>query len=277
MSEGEKVNYPEWAPEILVEGYKMWMAAPPAERKTWMTDPNDFIAELVRRGVPINPDEAENIRQQQYRERLRIPDEERMALINLLITDLRMKKAWPVLAKRTRSDLEFYEFFEACELAIAGWRGDPKQTAVEKRAHYREVGKVARRLAFLLDRSRDFDLYWPEDLIEDHDIKWFLEDMGIPSSESIDEDMLRIRLGGPSIDDVLYDIAEKAERYAQEKNLVKHPNSPNAEIRYFIRSLSAYCLRKYGQPLHDVVTITTSVIFNKSDIDNTYVRKTIKR
>ena len=46
--------YPEWAPEILVEGYKMWMATPPAERKSWMTDPNDDIAELVRRGVPID-------------------------------------------------------------------------------------------------------------------------------------------------------------------------------------------------------------------------------
>lgn len=271
------MNYPEWAPEILVEGYKMWMAAPPEERKSWMPDPEDFIAELVRRGVPIDPEYAENIRQRQYRERLRVPDEERMHLVKLLITDLRMKDAWPILSKRTRSDLEFYEFFEACERAIAAWRGIPKLTGTKKRAHYEEVGQVAKRLAFLLERSSEFDLYRPEDLIGHHDIKWFLEDMGITSTENIDEDMLRIRLGGPPIDHVLEDIAEKADKYAQEKNLVKQPNSPNAEIRYFIRSMSAYCLGKYGQPLHDVVAITTSVIFDKPNIDNTYVRKTIKR
>ena len=122
-----------------------------------------------------------------------------MALLNLLITDLRMKNVWSILARRTRSDLEFYEFFEACEQAMAGWRGDPKQTAAEQRANYREVGKAARRLAFLLNRSRKFDLYYPEDLIGDHDIEWFLEDMGIPSQHSFDIDMLRIRLAGPQL------------------------------------------------------------------------------
>ena len=269
--------YPEWAPEILVEGYKMWMASPPAERKSWMTDPNDYIAELVRRGVPIDPEDAENIRQQQYRERLHIPDAERMALVNLLITDLRMKNVWSILSRRTRSDLEFYEFFEACEQAIAGWRGDSKQTVAEKRAHYREVGKVARRLAFLLNRSREFDLYSPEDLIGNHDIEWLLEDMGITSQQSFDMGMLRIHLAGPSTDMVLEDIAEKAEKYAQEENLVKHPNSADAEIHYFIRSVSAYCRCKYGQPLHDVVAITTSVIFDEPNIDTDRVRKTIKR
>jgi hypothetical protein len=101
--------------------------------------------------------------------------------------------------------------------------------------------------------------------------------MGFGNSENIDIDMLRFFLGGPPIEAVLENIVEKSDEYAGEENLVKQPNSPRAEIRYFIRSMSAYCLGKYHQPLHDVVTITTSVIFNKPDIDNTYVRKTIKR
>jgi hypothetical protein len=271
------MNYPEWAPELLVEGYKMWMATPPSERRSWMTDPNDFIDELARRGVVIDPDDAENIRRRQYRERLHLPDAERMALIKLLITDLRMKNVWSAISKRTQSDMEFYEFFEACEQAIAGWRGDPKQTFAEQSAHYREVRDVAKRLAFLLERSPKFDFYWPEDLIEDHTIKWFLEDMGFTNLQSFDMDMLRISLGGPAIDSILEDIAEKAEKYAQEKNLVKHPNSANAEVHYFIRSVSAYCRLKYKLPLHEVVAITASVIFNRSNIDKDYVRKNIKR
>lgn len=270
------MKYPEWAPEIFVEAYKMWTEESP-ERVSWMTDPNDFIAELERRGLSIPPDEAENIRQRQYRDRLSVPDIEKMDLVKLLITDLRMKEVWAVLARRIRSDLGFYEFFEACVEAIAGWRGESKLTVAEKRAHYTEVGQVAKKLAFLLDRSREFDLYLPEDLIGDQDIKWFLEDMCITNGENIDQDMLRIRLAGPQVDSVLWDIAEKAEKYAEDKNLVKQPNSPNADIHYFIRSLSAYCKRKFGQPLHDVVAITTSVIFDKSNVDNTYVRKIIKR
>lgn len=269
--------YPKWAPVILVEGYKMWQAALPAERGRWMADPNDYIAELVRRGISIKPDEAENIRQRQYRERLRIPDEERMDLVRLLITDLRMRDAWSILSKRTRSDLEFYQFFEACEQAIAGWRGDSKLTAAEKRAHYTEVGQVAKRLAFLLNRSPEFDLYSAEDLIGDDFFEYFLEDMGFVNPETIDKEMLRFFLGGPPIDDVLENIAEKSDEFAKEKNLVKQPNSPNADIHYFIRSLSAYCRGKYDQPLHDVVATTTSVIFDKSNVDNTYVRKNIKR
>ncbi|SCY42311.1 hypothetical protein SAMN05216420_10632 [Nitrosospira sp. Nl5] len=271
------MNYPEWAPEILVEGYKMWLAAPPAERGHWMADTNDYIAELVRRGISVTPDDAENIRQRQYRERLRVPDEERMHLVKLLITDLRMKDAWTILSKRTRSDLEFYEFFEACEQAIAGWRGDPKLTAAEKRAHYREVGQVARRLRFLLERSPEFDLYTAEDLIEGDYFECFLEDMSFVNQENIDKDMLRFFLAGPPANDVLENIAEKSDEYAKEENVVKQPNSPNAEIHYFIRSMSAYCMRKYAQPLHEVVAITTSVIFDIPNIDKDYVRKNIKR
>jgi hypothetical protein len=171
-----------------------------------------------------------------------------------------MKGVWKALDRRIDIDFEFLQFFNACEKGITGWRGNIKQTASERKAFYQEIRETATKLLSLVNKSDKFDSYYIEGLGAPNDVHY------APSSLS------EI---APSIDNVLIDISEKATQYGEEESLVKKPNSPNAEIHYFIRWLSRYCQRRYNQPLHEVVAITTSVIFNKQNIDTDYVRKLV--
>ena len=76
-------------------------------------------------------------------------------------------------------------------------------------------------------------------------------------------------------DTVLINISEKATQYGEEKPTVKKPKSENADIHYFVRSLSRYLRNRYNQPLHDVVAVTTEVTFDRQSIDSDYVRKLV--
>ena len=78
----------------------------------------------------------------------------------------------------------------------------------------------------------------------------------------------------PSIYVALDDIATKALTFSKEEPLVRKPNSENAHIHYFVRSLSGFLKKRYGQPLHEVVATTTCVIFDQ-EIDTDYVRKIV--
>ncbi|PTR14515.1 hypothetical protein C8R31_106189 [Nitrosospira sp. Nsp2] len=267
--------YPEWAPQNLVELHKRRMDGGSLESKFKTGDPETVIADLMQTYEGnITKENVEDIRRSLYRKSFGLPYKEGTELLKLLITDLRMKDVWKSLIKRAKSDQDFPNFFRACEWGITGWRGDMRQTPSERRAFYQEIRNAAGLLQSLLNKASGFDYYSINNLVDDQQIEWLLEVLNAPNDVSY----ARFSLSDitPSILEVLNDIGKKASQYAEDESSVKKPNSRNAELHYFIRFLSGHCERCYGQPLHDVVTVTTSVIVDQWNIDNDYVRKIVK-
>lgn len=271
------MNYPEWAPQILVDRHKKRTDSNLPDGKFNPHDPETIIADVIQKHEGnITEENIEDIRRSLYRNSISgLPDKESTAILEQLITDLRMKDVWKTLAKRVVDDREFLQFFSACEGGITGWRGDLKQTSSERRAFYKEIWDTAANLQTLMSKAGEFNFYSIHKLMDDQQIKWLLDVL----SGTTDIRYARFCLHDviPSMFEILNDIAAKATQYAEEESSVKKPNSVNAEIHYFTRSLSDYCQRQYNQPLHEVVAITTAVIFNQQNIDTDYVRKIVKR
>lgn len=268
--------YPEWAPQILVEQHKKRTDSDAPERKFKTHDPETIIADVIQKhGNKITEENIEDIRRNLYRKSLfGLPDKESTVLLELLITDLRMKDVWKALARRIEKDQEFFQFFNACEGGITGWRGDLKQTPSERRAFYQKIFDAAAELQGLMSKADDFDYYSITKLIDDEQIEWLLEVLDATNDVSYTRFSLSEII--PHYFLVLNDIAEKAKKYGEEESSVKKPNSENADIHYFVRSLSGYLSRRYGQPLHEVVAATTGVVFDRQNIDSDYVRKLVR-
>lgn len=301
------MNYPEWAPKTVVELHKRRTEGDQSARQ-FKRDPETVIADIrqkygrditeanfkvfggkLYRRVPVGslPDDAECLRRKFYRRSPvgSLPEDERTVLLEKLITDLNMESVWITLAKRATHEHDSLRFVTACVRGITGWRGDQKQTAGERRAFYQEIHDTAGKLQSLMDEASAFDSYSINALVLDEACEWLAKVLAvfygsIPAGEVPDARHLDARycLSGmiPSIDDVLNDIAEQAKQYRDGSSPVKKPNSQNAKIHYFVRLLSDYCRQTYSQPLHEVVAITTSVIFDLPNCDDDYVRKIVK-
>lgn len=279
------MKYPEWAPKTLVEQHKRRTEGDQSARKFKTRDPETIIADIKQKhGHDLTEGNAEDIRRKLYRQSMLggLPDNERTALLEKLITDLNMKGVWMALAKRATHERDPWQFFTACEGGITGWRGDQKQTAAERRAFYQEIHDTASKLQSLMHKASEFDFYSINKLVEDQTVEWLIETLDatlsdiIPAGQEVSYARFCLSEVIPSSFEVLKDIGEKAKQYRDEPSTVKKPNSQNAKIHYFIRLLSDYCQRAYAQPLHEVVAITTSVIFDLPNCDDDYVRKIVK-
>lgn len=276
------MNYPVWVPKSLVDLHKELINH---ERGFAGHDQESIISDIVEKhGSSISDENLENIRRQLYRNILMgIPKNEKLSLLEKIISDQNMKSVWVALSKRYKDEFtDPRRFFHACQMAIAGWRGDLKQTPSERKAFYQEIYDTTAKLANLMSMAGEFDHYSVGRLIKDDSIEWLKEVLEIPNFYSSDKEMeisyVRFSLSEiiPSFDVVMNDIAEKAKNARDEITSIKKPNSKNAEHHYFIRSLCDYCQMVYGQPLNQVVAITTSVVFDLQNCDEAYVRKIVK-
>lgn len=268
-------NYPEWAPSTLIETHK---AESDGSCGPNSFDPESIIADAKAQfGGQMSEEAVESLRQQLYRNVLAsLPGRERTELLGRLLTDLRMKSVWKALEKRVANERDYHAFVNACEHFITAWRGDNKRTAAERRAMFQEVAAAAANLQSLLCLCSEFDDYSIKKLIDEEKIQWFID--VLPARNTDDAWYASACLSEiiPSVQDVLQDIAQRATEYGEMEPVVKKPNSSNAQIHYFVRCLSNYCVRRYQQPLHEVVAITTAVVFGTQDLDSDYVRKIVK-
>ena len=278
------MNYPDWAPKTLVELHKLKTEHSRSKKPSLALDPESMLADIIEKSdIPISADNAEHLRRQLYRRSMLfgLPDKEELSLLEKLITDQNMKAAWTALSKRFKDDRKnARQFFSACQFGIAGWRGDPKQTPTERRKFYQDLYDTAGKLESLMSTSGGFDYYSINQLIEDDTLEWMIGALEIPAypSESEAVEYVRFTLSDviPSMNDVFRDIANRAMELRDASVTVKKPNSHNADVHYFIRTLSAHCRRAYDQPLNEVVAITTSVVFDLPNCDESYVRKIAK-
>lgn len=275
------MKYPEWAPPILVERHKSRLDSKSPERKFKTRDPDAIVAEAAKEYEGMTEESIENYRRYLYRTSLGLPDEESTVLLGKLITDPRMKDVWKALAKRIDKNVDFFNFIGVCEGGISHWRGNLKQTAAERKAFYQEIRDTAGKLMYLMYKSDKFDFYSINALIDKEAVKWLLEALDADSDFYGDEDKnldyAHFSLSDviPRIQEVLTDIANKAMQYSKEEPTVRKPNSENADIHFFVRTLSEYFRNKYKQPLHEVVAATAEVVFDRQNIDSDYVRKLV--
>ena len=202
-----------------------------------------------------------------------------------------MKAVWASIARRIEIELEFVHFWTTCGTIIQGWRRAQKLSTKQHREYFQKIHEHALALAQLMYETVEFQHNSITDLIETDSIKWLLEALNTSLSKFVyeerstlyapadeEESILYARtmlaLITPSVDVVLDDIATKALTFSKEEPLVRKPNSENAPIHYFVRSLSGYLKKRYGQPLREVVATTTYVIFDQ-EIDTDYVRKLV--
>jgi len=283
------MDYPDWAPSVLVKLHKTSLEKP-------IPKAHPTIKFKKLKNIPDSV--YEEIRSENYRRGIiELPRNEGAELLGKLLTDLNMKKVWVSLSKRNKETKQYHRYWNACQNGILGWRYNRKLTSKQHREYFNGISEDAINLYIKLRDTKEFINFSIADLIAKERIKWCLEaikanPLNEPSknksnkvnsssepSEFSDEqiEFSKLAIGRiiPSLQYVLFTIAEEARQYANEKPIVLKPGSDNAEIHYFIRYLSRYMQKEYGQPLHDIVATTTSVLFEK-DIDSDYVRKVIK-
>ena len=263
------MNYLEWAPSILVEWHKDQLdKKSPKDKFTEKHTPNEILNYKNMTEARI-----ESYQRYTYRKYIGYFNEESTALLGKLITDTRMNNAWKTLSKRINKDSDYYFLFYVCEDGIAGWQSDLKQTAAERKKFFKEIQDTAGKLINLMDKSGEFDFYSIAQLIDEERFKWLINALDTPRDLSFTgAAVLGIM---PEIHKVLLDISEKSVRYGNVEPSVKKPNSENADIHYFVRTLSQYFKDKYKQPLHEVVAATAEVVFDRMNIDSDYVRKLV--
>jgi hypothetical protein len=278
------MKYHEWVPTTLVELHKFRTEGDQSARKIKTRDPETVIADFEKdRGEEFTEAFAEEIRRKIYRQlTIYLPDEESTAFLEMLITDQSMKAVWVSLTKRTTPERDPLQFFYACERGITGWRGHQKQTTLERRKYYQEIYDIADRLEGLMLEASAFDSYSIDKLVSEGSIEWLHKVLknsfsSTDTASKKDHD-IRFLLSKvvPEIDEVLHDIKQKAGQYRDETTTVKKPNAENAKVHYFVRLVSDYCQQTYSQPLHEVVALTTSAIFDLPNCDIDYVRKIVK-
>lgn len=277
------MNYPDWAPESLVELHKFRLNSSKNSNSTEHLNPDEYI-EKLKRDEKYNHYDIQawgRLKESLYRNQMFLPKAEGDRLLGRLLTDRRMKEVWLTLARRKKGQDDPRRFWLTCDSCIVGWRGEPKITQNERLAILDQIKASAADLQHNMHLLKDFNHYSINALIETKTVEWLLETFDsdlsqFDESRAIDYAKFCLSEVVPSFDTVLMDIHSKAEGFKKELVTVKKPKSENAQVHYFVRHLSSFFQDYFNQPLHESVAITTSVALEIEIIDSDYVRKLVK-
>lgn len=277
------MNYPDWAPESLVELHKFRLGSSKNSNSADQFSPDGYIEKLRSDEKYNHYDEQAwtRLKESLYRNQMFLPKKEGDRLLGRLLTDQRMKEVWLTLARRKKGEDDPRRFWLMCDSCIVGWRGEPKITQSERLAILDNIKESAAELQHNMHLLKDFNHYRINDLIETETVEWLVETLDsdlsqFNESKAIEYAKFCLSDVIPSFDIVLMDIYSKAENSKKEVVTVKKPNSENAQTHYFVRQLSSFFQDYFEQPLHESVAITTSVVLEIELIDSDYVRKLVK-
>lgn len=196
-----------------------------------------------------------------------------------------MRHVWDRLSKRSESFKPLaslnggktyaVNLVGTCIDAETEWRSLPKLTRAESRKFYEEIATVSLGLAAqllnasspeLLEVRRFIDKEHFETFIkglehDDHDI-WY-------GFEGYLEMLLGEMLG--TVPGLLMELHRRALEHSKYPQAVSQPNAASAKVNFYVRWLSDYFKRTYGQPLHAHVAVVTNALLG-SDIDEDRVR-----
>jgi hypothetical protein len=288
------MNYPDWAPRSLVELHRakqqyiqskvVFSSKIPGSFNP--LDPESIIEGIVQEHEGrLSVEGVEKLRQRLYRNSfVGLPANESTEILGRLVTDQSMKSVWSSITKHAGDELGPVNFFSACENAIAGWRGEQKNTKTERNKEMQRVQDLAAELSNLLHECQDFDFFSIANMIDDEHLQAIAD--GIASHEvefpgyklriaPDKSDLLYFRTSMneaiPSVHKVLEEVVERAKKISARDVMVKKPGSAKAGVHYFVRFLSDYCRTQFSKPLHDVVAVTAATVFQDVDIDSAYV------
>lgn len=277
-------RFPDWAPPALVALHKKLVERAASSRGT----ERNKLVERLRAGVPLVNSHATNI-QAVGSPQFFLPADEELSLLETVLTDEQMRPVWKAIGKRVSSKSAYHQFFSDIESSKAGWRGELKLTASQRRKHFAHINHLAMKLSEAVLASPEFFFVRPHDLVTAEDTKRYLTDiLGIDLQANYPDayikteddfvDYARFYLIElfPDTHEVLSHISAKATEFLNRRPIAAKPGSKNANIHFFIRMFSR-CLRyRFGQPLHEVVAITASTVFKVEPIGVDLVRKLVK-
>lgn len=274
------MEYPTWAPTELINlvEFRKKRHAEPKSKFSESLDVDTELRRMQEKYPEISQDEVNRTRCRLWRYHPFLPALEGDELLERLLTRVQMKGVWEALKKRAKSERYAISYWQNCDSIVCAWRGNPKQSPKERRDHLRKIQASALELMHLLQNSPEFFLYRPSSLLTDHQVAEVVEALdccGPYEQEEMNLGYARFMLSEiiPSLDIVLMDIHRKAAEYADEAPVVRKPQSKNAEVHHFVRTLSGYLKKEYGQPLSDAVAMTACTVFGRDDIDSDFVRK----
>lgn len=264
--------YPDWAPQRLVDFHLARL-----EFKMESSNEDDL------RFRSMLPDAMEQEERQEVDKNIdsspAISPRDSSTLLEVLLTDLRMKNAWKSIARRIEDENEFLHFWFACRDAIWSWQAHQKLSRTERKKFFARIHSLVVELGQMMSETNEYRVVPITQLIDLNKIEAMIEDLSIPppmpeENATSNSKIVRHCVADvfPHFKEILNHIALSAARYSEEEPLVKKPKSEPAPIQYFIRYLSKYVQWRYGQPLHEVVAATAGVVFHKEDIDSNYVR-----
>jgi hypothetical protein len=185
---GADLNYPEWAPEKLTNLYEVRLRLASEGKRTNRLSPEEEIADMKadQQYKHLSDEQFERIKESLYRWQLSLPGDESDSLLLRLITDLRMKEVWHTLDRRLKTDRDPIRFWQVCEGAVLGWRGEPKITSKERVQILNDIVESLASLQNNMNRLKEFQHYSLNDLIDKETISWLIKtvDIGLPNYET---------------------------------------------------------------------------------------------
>lgn len=274
--------YPEWSPEALIKHHKHRCDISSKGEFSPDFNPSDYVESMRtdEKFKTFNENQFKEIEESLYRSMNILPRSESDELLLRLITDQRMKDVWLSLSRRKRSDEDEVKFWLTCEMAIAGWRGEPKITNKERKQILFNIHNYSEMLSEEIRKIRDFDSYNIVNLLKDDAVESIMEifssNLTLESKEDkISYSRFHLSYVMPKLQTILINLMLISAQSLRNDVVVKKPNSENAEVHYFVRQLSNFFRNYFGQPLHDSVAITASVLLDVENIDSDYVRKLV--
>ena len=276
------MEFPIWAPIDLVEllqRRKKKHAAPKSEYDESL-DVEEELKRIQEKTPGITQEEISRTRLRLWRHHPYLPEKEGDKLLERMLTCAQMKGVWEALKKRAKSDRYANAFWQNCDSISCAWRSNPRQSPRERLEYLTRIRNSALELMHLVNNSPEFYLYQPYDLISNKGVEGIYNEMECKGpyddeEQNISYARFMICEVVPSFEQVMMDIYQKAGEYAEEAPVVRKPQSKNAEVHHFVRVLSGYLKREYGQPLHDAVAMTACTVFERDDIDSDFVRKLV--
>jgi hypothetical protein len=270
------MEYPDWAPHSLVDYH---LGRLEYEDEANREDENLFRSMLPQATEKERRGEGDHGQISSCF----APPKSASTLLETLLTDLRMKSAWQSIGRRIKEDEEFIHFWIVCRNALWMWQGQQKLSRTERKQFFSRIHDLAVELNQMMSETVEYKTVPISSLIELKKVEALMQELSVPPpepGESADSNIKIVRHimaeAFPSVTQILDHVAHTSSRYSKEEPVVKKPNSDSAAIHYFVRWLSGYLQKRYGQPLHEVVAATAGVLLEKENVDSVYVRKLLK-
>ena len=286
-------SYPAWAPPPLVKLYRDETARGNDQVSEAL---EQVIAALVEGQLPKARAKAGRL---QLRNAALLPHRQRLAILNQLIRDDRMRTVWPKLKGILAKENGYAALLQYCFLTKVHWYGYSKRTRKRRQAHFNAVRDSATALAELIEDTPELEQRHPVDAIEIpqllhalrvHQVALRRSRRATSATESakhypykeplkmsewdLDNTRFLLRYFVPSLPETLREFATLADKLRETLPQVGRPNAKGAESVHFARSLCHYFKRRYGKPFYEEVAAITNAALNLPyDLDADLVRK----